>query len=82
MDIILQLLQKDARLTPAEIAKMTKKKVDEVKKKIKVLSGGERARLVLAGLLLQGQQLHQHFILAVAGGDDHMHGQSVLGGTV
>jgi DNA-binding Lrp family transcriptional regulator len=34
MDPILQLLQKDARLTPQEIAKLTKSKVDKVKKKI------------------------------------------------
>jgi DNA-binding Lrp family transcriptional regulator len=35
MDVILQLLQKDARITPEEIAKLTKIKVDEVKKRIK-----------------------------------------------
>ncbi len=34
MDPILQLLQKDARLTPQEIAKLTRSKVDKVKKKI------------------------------------------------
>ncbi len=35
MDVILELLQKDARITPEEIAKLTKIKVVEVKKKIK-----------------------------------------------
>ena len=35
MDVILELLRKDARITPQEIAKLTKKKVDQVKKKIK-----------------------------------------------
>jgi DNA-binding Lrp family transcriptional regulator len=35
MDVILELLQKDARITPEEIAKLTKIKVDEVKKRIK-----------------------------------------------
>jgi DNA-binding Lrp family transcriptional regulator len=35
MDLILELLQKDARITPQEIAKLTKLKVDEVKKRIK-----------------------------------------------
>ncbi len=35
MDPILELLEKDARLTPQEIARMTKKKVEVVKKKIR-----------------------------------------------
>ena len=35
MDVILELLEKDARISAQEIAKLTKKKVDEVKKKIK-----------------------------------------------
>lgn len=35
MDVILELLQKDARITPQEISKLTKIKVDEVKKRIK-----------------------------------------------
>lgn len=35
MDIILELLRKDARITPQEIAKLTRRKVDQVKKKIK-----------------------------------------------
>lgn len=35
MDVILELLQKDARITPEEIAKLTKIKVEEVKKRIK-----------------------------------------------
>jgi DNA-binding Lrp family transcriptional regulator len=35
MDVILELLRKDARITPQEIAKLTKKNVDQVKKKIK-----------------------------------------------
>jgi len=34
MDPILQFLQKDARLTPREIAKLTRSKLDKVKKKI------------------------------------------------
>lgn len=35
MDVILELLQKDARITPQEISKITKIKPDEVKKKIR-----------------------------------------------
>ena len=35
MDEILQILEKDARITPEEIAKMTNMSVKEVKKKIK-----------------------------------------------
>ncbi|MFA6384526.1 MAG: Lrp/AsnC family transcriptional regulator [Candidatus Omnitrophota bacterium] len=35
MDEILEILEKDARVTPEEIARMTKKKVADVKKKIK-----------------------------------------------
>lgn len=35
MDEILEILEKDARVTPEEIARMTKKKVSDVKKKIK-----------------------------------------------
>lgn len=35
MDEILEILEKDARITPQEIAKMTKKKVDAVKNAIK-----------------------------------------------
>ena len=34
MDEILELLQKDARITPSEIAKLTKKTLSEVKKRI------------------------------------------------
>jgi DNA-binding Lrp family transcriptional regulator len=35
MDVILELLSKDARITPQEISKLTRLKVDEVKKRIK-----------------------------------------------
>jgi len=35
MDEILEILQKDARITPQEIAKMTKGKLSDVKKKIR-----------------------------------------------
>lgn len=35
MDVILELLQKDARITPEEIAKLTKLKAQDVKKRIK-----------------------------------------------
>jgi len=35
MDVILEILSKDARITPQEISKLTRIKVDEVKKKIK-----------------------------------------------
>ena len=35
MDVILELLQKDARITPQEISKLTKISVNEVKKRIK-----------------------------------------------
>jgi len=35
MDEILEILEKDARVTPEEIAKMTRKKVADIKKKIK-----------------------------------------------
>lgn len=35
MDVILKLLAKDARITPQEIAKLTRMKVDTVKKRIK-----------------------------------------------
>ena len=35
MDVILELLQKDARITPQEISKLTKISVSEVKKRIK-----------------------------------------------
>ncbi len=35
MDVILELLQKDARITPQEISKLTKIKLDQVKKRIK-----------------------------------------------
>jgi DNA-binding Lrp family transcriptional regulator len=35
MDRILELLQRDARTTPQEIAKLTRMKVDQVKKKIR-----------------------------------------------
>jgi DNA-binding Lrp family transcriptional regulator len=35
MDPILELLQKDARLTPSEIARMTRKKVADVQKRIR-----------------------------------------------
>jgi len=35
MDVILELLQKDARVTPQEISKLAKIKVDEVRKRIK-----------------------------------------------
>ena len=35
MDVILELLEKDARITPEEISKLTKKKVSDVKAKIK-----------------------------------------------
>ncbi|MFA5039130.1 MAG: Lrp/AsnC family transcriptional regulator [Candidatus Omnitrophota bacterium] len=35
MDVILEILQKDARTTPQEIAKLTRIKVDEVKKRIR-----------------------------------------------
>ncbi len=35
MDVILEILSKDARITPQEISKLTRIKVDEVKKRIK-----------------------------------------------
>lgn len=35
MDVILELLQKDARMTPQQVSKLTKIKVDEVKRRIK-----------------------------------------------
>ena len=35
MDVILEILSKDARVTPQEISKLTRVKVDEVKKRIK-----------------------------------------------
>lgn len=35
MDVILELLQKDARMTPREISKLTKIKLEEVKRRIK-----------------------------------------------
>ena len=35
MDAILELLQKDARITPQEISRLTRIKLDEVKKRIK-----------------------------------------------
>lgn len=35
MDVILELLQKDARITPQEISKLTKTSIAEVKKRIK-----------------------------------------------
>jgi DNA-binding Lrp family transcriptional regulator len=35
MDVILELLQKDARVTPQEISKLAKIKFDEVRKRIK-----------------------------------------------
>jgi DNA-binding Lrp family transcriptional regulator len=35
MDVILELLQKDARITPQEISKLTKINVNKVKKRIK-----------------------------------------------
>ncbi len=35
MDVILELLSKDARITPQEISKLTRIKIDEVKKRIK-----------------------------------------------
>jgi DNA-binding Lrp family transcriptional regulator len=35
MDRILELLQKDARMTPQEIAKLTRMKLEQVKKKIR-----------------------------------------------
>ena len=46
MDIILELLQKDARTTPQELAKLTKSKTDAVKKKIKKY---EKEGILLAG---------------------------------
>ncbi len=35
MDVILELLSKDARITPGEISKLTRIKVEDVKKRIK-----------------------------------------------